>query len=309
MEARGSAGGRGPRRSSAPSPAPTPTPTCCGRPRPDGGLHSTTSTSTDHGPGLGEGPPPCGRLIERRAAATPGAVLAHEDTGRELTFAGYRDACLRAARAGLFTDYGVDPGHQRELGAADLERVVGAGGGGWPASGRGRTPSSPSTGGREVSFITEQSQAALLVVPTSYRGFDFEAMALRDRRRPGPGLGRAGGRPRPARGEPGRPARGWRRPPATAADAPIRWLFYTPRGQRPTPRARQHTDLTVMASALAMAECLEHRTRRRLRSGLPLHPHRRDRVVDRRPLHRVPAADHRVVRARWPPLPTWPPTR
>ncbi len=30
---------------------------------------------------------------------------------------------------------------------------------------------------REVGFITEQSDASLLVVPTVYRGFDFEAMA------------------------------------------------------------------------------------------------------------------------------------
>ena len=30
---------------------------------------------------------------------------------------------------------------------------------------------------REVGFITEQSGAALLIVPTVYRGFDFEAMA------------------------------------------------------------------------------------------------------------------------------------
>ena len=45
-------------------------------------------------------------LIEARAAATPETLLAHEDTGRELTFAGYRDACLRAA-AGLYADHGV----------------------------------------------------------------------------------------------------------------------------------------------------------------------------------------------------------
>ena len=45
-------------------------------------------------------------------------------------------------------------------------------------------------------------------------------------------------------------------PPATAADAPIRWLFYTS-GTTADPKGAQHTDLTVMASALAMAECLD----------------------------------------------------
>ena len=54
------------------------------------------------------------QLIEARAAASPDAVLAHEDTGRELTFAGYRDACLRAA-AGLVRRPRCDRGHQCEL--------------------------------------------------------------------------------------------------------------------------------------------------------------------------------------------------
>ena len=52
------------------------------------------------------GEPTLWGLIEGRAEATPDAVLAHEDTGNELTFAGYRDACLVAA-AGLHTHHGV----------------------------------------------------------------------------------------------------------------------------------------------------------------------------------------------------------
>jgi cyclohexanecarboxylate-CoA ligase len=47
-------------------------------------------------------------------------------------------------------------------------------------------------------------------------------------------------------------------PPAAAADAPIRWLFYTS-GTTADPKGAPHTDLTVMASALAMAECLDIR--------------------------------------------------
>ena len=49
------------------------------------------------------------QVIERRAVATPDAVLAHEDTGAELTFAQNRDACLRAA-AGLHVHHGVGRG-------------------------------------------------------------------------------------------------------------------------------------------------------------------------------------------------------
>ena len=40
-----------------------------------------------------------------------------------------------------------------------------------------QNPLIPIYRGREVGFITAQSQAALLVVPTVYRDFDFEAMA------------------------------------------------------------------------------------------------------------------------------------
>src|SRR5260370_31730244 len=45
-------------------------------------------------------------LIERRAAATPDVDLLVDEHGRSLTFAGYVDACERAA-AGLAADYGV----------------------------------------------------------------------------------------------------------------------------------------------------------------------------------------------------------
>ena len=48
-------------------------------------------------------------LIERRAEATPDARLCHEDTGKELTFAQYREACLGVA-AGLHREFGVGEG-------------------------------------------------------------------------------------------------------------------------------------------------------------------------------------------------------
>ena len=191
-------------------------------------------------------------LIERRAAATPDAVLAHEDTGQELTFAGYRDACLRAA-AGLFTDYGVTAGTSVswELPTWNESLVlVGA----LARLGARQNPLIPIYRGREVSFITAQSDASLLIVPTIYRGFDFEAMALDI----------AGNRSGLAvlvvdrdlpEGDPADlpavPAE-----PTAAEDAPIRWLFYTS-GTTADPKGAQHTDLSVMASALAMSECLD----------------------------------------------------
>ena len=102
-------------------------------------------------------------------------MLAHEDTGAELTFADYRDACLRAA-AGLYADHGVpwDTAVSWELPTWNESLVlVGA----LARLGARQNPLIPIYRGREVGFITEQSDAALLVVPTVYRGFDFEAMA------------------------------------------------------------------------------------------------------------------------------------
>jgi cyclohexanecarboxylate-CoA ligase len=200
------------------------------------------------------GPPTLWGLIERRAEASPDAVLAHEDTGRELTFAGYRDACLRAA-AGLHADRGVDrdTAVSWELPTWNESLVlVGA----LARLGARQNPLIPIYRGREVGFITEQSGASLLIVPTVYRGFDFEAMAHEI----------AGGRPGlevlvvdrdlPDGDPGGLPDVGAF--PVTAADAPTRWLFYTS-GTTADPKGAPHTDLTVMASALAMAECLDMR--------------------------------------------------
>ncbi len=193
-------------------------------------------------------------LIERRAAATPDAVLAHEDTGKELTFGAYRDACLRAA-AGLFVDHGVtrDTGVSWELPTWNESLVlVGA----LARLGARQNPLIPIYRGREVGFITAQSTASLLIVPTVYRGFDFEAMAREI------AAGRDGlsvlvvDRDLPD----GDPAvlPDVDEPPDRAVDAPVRWLFYTS-GTTADPKGAPHTDLTVMASALAMAECLDIR--------------------------------------------------
>ena len=191
-------------------------------------------------------------LIEARAAATPDAVLAHEDTGKELTFASYRDACLRAA-AGLFVDHGVTVGTSVswELPTWNESLVlVGA----LCRLGARQNPLIPIYRHREVGFITAQSEASLLVVPTVYRGFDFEAMAHEI----------AAGRPGlsvlvvdrdlpdgdPALLPPVEPTA------TDASEAPVRWLFYTS-GTTADPKGAPHTDLTVTASALAMSECLD----------------------------------------------------
>jgi len=193
-------------------------------------------------------------LIEARAEATPDAVLAHEDTGRELTFAGYRDACLRAA-AGLYADHGVTAGTSVswELPTWNESLVlVGA----LARLGARQNPLIPIYRNREVGFITGQSGASLLIVPTVYRGFDYEAMAneiAADR----PGLSVLVVDRELPDGDPSvlPPVE---EVPASTEDAPVRWLFYTS-GTTADPKGAAHTDLTVMASGLAMSECLDIR--------------------------------------------------
>jgi acyl-CoA synthetase (AMP-forming)/AMP-acid ligase II len=200
------------------------------------------------------GSPTLWGLIEARAEATPDAVLAHEDTGRELTFAGYRDACLAAA-AGLFTDHGVGGGTSVswELPTWNESLVlVGA----LARLGARQNPLIPIYRGREVSFITAQSGAALLVVPTVYRDFDFAAMA-REIAAGREGLSVLVADRHLPEGDPSVLPE-VEAPPTRAADAPIRWLFYTS-GTTADPKGAPHSDLTVMDSALAMAECLDIR--------------------------------------------------
>ena len=173
-------------------------------------------------------------LIERRADATPDAVLAHEDTGAELTFAEYRDACLRAA-AGLHADHGVgrDTGVSWELPTWNESLVlVGA----LARLGARQNPLIPIYRGREVGFITEQSGAPLLVVPTVYRGFDFEAMAeeiAAGARRTWPSWWSTASCPTATRPDSPRPSRRPARRPTPRSGGSS-----TPRAPPPTPRAR-----------------------------------------------------------------------
>jgi cyclohexanecarboxylate-CoA ligase len=198
------------------------------------------------------GAPTLWELIERRVGATPDAVMAHDDRGRSLTFDGYRAACLRAA-AGLAADYGTGPDTavSWEL-PTWIESLVLVGA--LSRLGARQNPLIPIYRQREVGFITAQSQATLLVVPTVYRGFDFEAMA-RQIATDQPGLQVLVVDGHLPDGEPDGLAEVTALP-ATAGDAPIRWLFYTS-GTTADPKGAQHSDLTVMASALAMSESLD----------------------------------------------------
>jgi cyclohexanecarboxylate-CoA ligase len=191
-------------------------------------------------------------LVERRAEATPDGLLGVDEDGRTLTFAAYKAAAERAA-AGLAAEHGVAEGtpvswqlptwFESMVLVAALSRLSAV-----------QNPILPIYRKREVGFVAKQTGAELLIVPSQWKSFDFEAMAkeiaadqpglsvlLCDRELPEADPASLPGRP-PAPDDP--------------ADAPIRWAFYTS-GTTADPKGARHTDRTIMASAYGMAVALK----------------------------------------------------
>jgi len=188
-------------------------------------------------------------LVERRAAATPEAEMAVDETGDRVTFGEYRADAERVA-AGL-AQIGVGPGsvvswqlptwRSSLVLVAALARLAAV-----------QNPIIPIYREREVGFVTRQARTQLLITPSYWGKHDFGAMAeklagengvqilIADRKLP--------------EGDPATlPA-----PPAPLAageDPPVRWLFYTS-GTTSDPKGATHTDPTVTAAARGMSERL-----------------------------------------------------
>ncbi len=191
------------------------------------------------------------QLLERRVEATPDAVMAIDQDGRELTFAGYRAEAERAA-AGL-ARLGVGEGDvvswqlptwlESLVLVAALSRL-----------GAVQNPMLPIYRQKEVGFVCRQAQTKLLVVPSTFRGFDHEQMA-RDIAAGQPGLEVLVADKALPQGDPST------LPPAPSgppdpADLPVRWYYYTS-GTTADPKGAQHTDATIRAAARGMCERLE----------------------------------------------------
>ena len=189
-------------------------------------------------------------LVVARAEHTPDLMLAIDEDGRTLTAAEFREAAERAA-AGLHglavgPDVAVSWMLPTWLESAVLVAAL-------ARLGAVQNPMLPILGVREMRFITEQTGARLLVVPSEWKGraFGDEArgvaadqpdleVLIADRALP--------------EGDPATLPD----PPAavTPEDAPVRWVFYTS-GTTADPKGARHTDLTVKASAVGMIEALE----------------------------------------------------
>ncbi|MHB8669879.1 MAG: AMP-binding protein [Acidimicrobiales bacterium] len=193
-------------------------------------------------------------LIEARASATPDLVMAVDEERRSLTFAGYRDAAERAAAglAALGVAEGTNVSWELPTWLESLVLV-----GALARVGAVQNPILPIYRQREVGFITRQTRARLLVVPSVWKGFDYRAMAeeiasgqdglavLAVERGEGLPEGDASSLAPPSP---------WP-PPDDPGAMPVRWLFYTS-GTTADPKGAQHTDRTIMAAADGMNQAL-----------------------------------------------------
>ena len=202
-------------------------------------------TDIDHVLGLWE-------LIERRAELTPDAVMAVDEDRRTLTFAELREWSERVA-AGLQAQYGVGEGDTVSwLLPTWIEAIVLVGA--LARLGAVQNPMLPIFREREVGFMVRQTGAKLLVTPSEWNRFDYGAMATTIAAGT-PGLRTLVCDKRLPEGDPsdlGAPP-----PHLTDPDAaPVRWVFYTS-GTTADPKGARHTDPTVRASSVVMADGLE----------------------------------------------------
>jgi len=191
-------------------------------------------------------------LINARVDATPDALLAVDEEMRTMTFAEFAVEAERAA-AGLAV-YGVGEGTvvtwqlptwlESLVLVAALSRL-----------GAVQNPVLPIYREREVGFVTKQAGAGLIVVPSVWKGFDFEAMATEIARDNGNCQVLVADRALP-QGDPST------LPPSNDGDEPIRWLFYTS-GTTADPKGARHTDASIAAVARGMAQRLEANERDR----------------------------------------------
>lgn len=189
-------------------------------------------------------------LLEARVAATPDALMAIDQDGRSLTFAQYKADAERAAAG--FAALGVGEGDvvswqlptwlESLVLVAALSRL-----------GAIQNPLLPIYRQREVQFVTRQAGTKLYLVPGTWRGFDYEAMA-HELAAEQPGMQVLVVDHALPQGDPAAlpPAPA----PSPSGDLPIRWYYYTS-GTTADPKGAQHTDGTIWGATVGMCERLE----------------------------------------------------
>ena len=199
--------------------------------------HDTTASDPAHLDTAGK---TLWELIDERAELTPALQMARDEAGRTMTFAGYREWCLRAA-AGL-ARLGVGEGTRVSwILPSRMEALVLTGA--LARLGAVQNPILPIYRQREVGFIARQSECELLVVPGVFRGFDYPAMAAEATE--GLGVRIVVADPELPEGDPAELA------PYRRAEGELRWLFYSS-GTTADPKGAKHTDASMRAANRGM---------------------------------------------------------
>ncbi|MCP3983086.1 MAG: AMP-binding protein [bacterium] len=185
-------------------------------------------------------------LVEARAVATPEGLFGLDESGREMTFAGYRDAAEqlaaalheRGVREGSTVSWILPTGFNALVLLAALSRL-----------GAVQNPILPIYRGREVSHCLHQTGARLLIVIDRFRGFDFAAMASElAGKTPGLDVLTISDGP----WEDQLPDATANLPPAPGAGDQVRWIFYTS-GTTSEPKGARHTDKGFLAASFGLA--------------------------------------------------------
>lgn len=187
-------------------------------------------------------------LIHERAELTPDRPFLSDETGRTLTFGQYRRLAEEAA-AGLF-DLGVRPEHvvswqlPSTLEASVLMAAL-------CRLGVRQNPIIPILRRTEVGHITRQVDSNWLIVPGTYRNFDFVEMA---REAVADGctivdVNEYAGDPELRLPRADASAL----PPVTDPGHDVRWYYYSS-GTTASPKGAKHTDTSVMASSNAQMD-------------------------------------------------------
>jgi acyl-coenzyme A synthetase/AMP-(fatty) acid ligase len=191
-------------------------------------------------------------LVSRRAAASPDHPMLLDPEGRTLTYGAFAQQCERVAawlyglgvREGTGVSWQLPTRIETVVLSMALARL-----------GAVQNPIIHIYREREVRYVLRDSGADFFVVPGTWRGFDYRAMAdaiVADLDRPVQVVEAYDHLPE---GDPAvlpPPPR----PAATPDDAPVRWLYYTS-GTTANPKGVRHTDETLIAGAVGLAIALD----------------------------------------------------
>jgi len=185
-------------------------------------------------------------LMERRAAATPDDLMLADDEGRRVTFGEFLEWTERVAaglhalgiREGTVVSWQLPTRLETIAVSMALARL-----------GAVQNPIIHLYREREVASLLRTTGARWFLIPGVWRGFDYAAMA-RSIQAVGGTFGIINGFEDLPEGEPST------LPPPPADGDAVRWLYATS-GTTSEPKAVRHTDQTLIAGGIGVAEALQ----------------------------------------------------